>query len=168
MDACQCDLWTPFEVSSLQPQSLPAAFQNRDILLAVRRGGCLTSRSLTSTSAPLTYTHPGFVANHHVFCWGGFSRKHTCIAKTSGSHMTWPRVTYLKVKANRESDKEEKEAADLRIIKSGSQEICSYTVLSSFFCISMQKYKWKFIQSQVESEWKLIFIVPCTLNLTLR
>lgn len=70
VDACQCDLWTPFEVSSLQPQSLPAAFQSRDILLAVRRGGCMTSRSLTSTSAPLTYTLPGFVANHHVFCWG--------------------------------------------------------------------------------------------------
>lgn len=33
--------------------------------------------------------------------------------------MTWPRVTYLKVKANRETDKEEKEAADLRILKSG-------------------------------------------------
>lgn len=66
MDACQCDLWTPFEVSSLQPQSLPAAFQSRDILLAVKRGGCLTSRSLTSSSAPLTYTHPGFVANHHL------------------------------------------------------------------------------------------------------
>lgn len=130
MDACQCDLWTPFEVSSLQPQSLPAAFQSRDILLAVRRGGCLTSRSLTSTSAPLTYTHPGFVANHHVFCWGGGFQK--AYMHYQGIR-TWPRVTYLKVKANRETDKEEKEAADLRIIKSGSQEICSYTVLSSFF-----------------------------------
>lgn len=91
----------------------------------------MTLRSLTSTSVPLTYALPDYVAIHQrVF---GFQQ-----AKMSRLGIQWTRDSflsqYLEVKANRENDKEEKEVVPLWDHKIRSREICSYRVqLVSFF-----------------------------------
>lgn len=103
----------------------------------------MTLRSPTSTTVPLTYALPDYVAIHQC----GFGFQH---AEMSCQGIQWTRspVTYLEVKANRESDKEEKEVVPLWDHKKLGQERYVPTE-SSFFCCCLQNYQGKFIVSEV-------------------
>ncbi len=75
-------------------------------------------------------------------------------------HVTHSSVTYLEVKPNRETDKEEKEVVPLGDRKNWvKRDMFLQSPASFFFCCSVQNYQGKFIVSPVETEWKLIFII---------
>lgn len=80
--------------------------------------------------------------------------------------MTHSSVTHLKVKANRENDKEEKEVVSLWDRKNWVKRDMFQLVF--LFRVSMQNYQGYLIVSPVVSEWKLIFIIFCSLNLSLQ
>lgn len=104
-----------FEVSSFQPHGLPAAFQSRDILLAVQQKEKKNDlRSLTSTGAPLIYALPDFEAIHQLCVWFPLCKNE--LPRHPNRHVVHFSVPCVKVKPNGEGQngKKEKEVVSLR------------------------------------------------------
>ena len=124
-----------FEVSSLQPHRLPAAFQSQDILLAAWRGGW-TFRSPASASVSLTFTFPHFVLFHQ--CALGFHQEEKKRAARTFSCMcdSLP-YNIFEGQSKQETDKEEKEVVLLWNAKLGHKRSVPTQLL---FCFSMQNH----------------------------
>lgn len=153
-DAWQHDLWTP----------LKWAHSSHTACVLHFRAGTFSWQYSKGDKWPRGQWSPLVLHSHmHFLIFPLFisvclvSYKQKWAAKAANGHVTHFSVTRLKVKANRENDKEKKEVVFLWDRKNWVKRDMFQLVF--LFCFSLQNYQGYFIVSPVVSEWKLIFII---------